>query len=88
MFVLSSKSPNFSNSDFTPPSNFHTSLDLFSIARVLNPICKLFSNATNVFGPETTTLYFWASVSIKTVFLITSQYRLSVGKNIIPKSVV
>ena len=62
--------------------------DCFSIASVLNPICKLLSRATNVFGPDTTTLYFCVNVSIKTVFFTTSQYKLSVGKNIIPKSVV
>ena len=35
----------------TAPNNCQTSLDLFSIASVLNPICRLLKNADRVVGP-------------------------------------
>src|SRR5699024_9701212 len=52
---LASPLSNFSNSVLTAPSTCHTSLERFWMARVLKPICRLFSRAAMVLGPATLT---------------------------------
>ena len=53
--ILVRPCPNLSNSVFTAPSSCHTSPERFWMARVLKPICKLFSRAAMVLGPATLT---------------------------------
>ena len=57
LWVFSSNCPNLLNSVFTAPNTSHTSELLFSIAKVLKPICKLFSKADKVVGPAIIILY-------------------------------
>jgi hypothetical protein len=54
-FVASITSPNLLNSVLSYPKAFQISDERFSIARVLNPICKLLSIAEKVEGPATVT---------------------------------
>jgi DNA recombination protein RmuC len=86
--VLASTSPNLANSVFTAPSTCQTSALRFSSARVRKPICRLVSVASSVVGPASITLCSRCIASTSPGRRSASAYRLSVGTNSTPKSVV
>ena len=87
-FAFSSIFEKLSNSFFTSPNTFQTLLECFSMDIVLNAKFKLFNNAYSVVGPVIIILYSLCMNSIKCTLLDISEYRLSIGRNNIAKSVV